>query len=539
MNGDGTSISEAGSKSDPASVGLTYNELPGDLVVLNVLLLDDDQEHLHVLRKTLEECQYQVTICIQYERALEKLRQNKDGFDLLLSSDIVSGVDGFNILKEIIMEFDIPVIIMSGEDRRTRRIKSIEHGFCDYLVKPIRIEELRDIWQHVVRKRKCTFQDLLRVRSLENKNYHEPNLDNMSKSPKSSKRKNNSGDSSKHEQNDAMPPMKKQRVVWDAALHALFVSAVMKLGGNKAVPKKILELMNIPGLTRENVASHLQKYRQHQKKNQESWENAFGPMSSYSNLDLHGHVSHEINMSQRQQMMNHKESHQYLQTLQNMNMHAHMALPYQSMEPNPMMFGNAGNPIFSNGVAETDFPNGSGTIEMGREEVYHPVLQSPSSFDFPINTHLEYQLNGLPFVNDFHNDFSQIGLRDWEWNFQHGNIIPDQPYIIPDAGVTYDMQRNLPLGDNAVRIKPETFPGTNLQPRIPAPFRTAQLPDQINQQGAMDMIKHGPGFNGFPTDNVVVSAGLVSMVLAHHPGSSGCLDAAVNNQDTAIGVCVV
>ncbi|KAI8008889.1 putative two-component response regulator ARR21 [Camellia lanceoleosa] len=28
-----------------------------------------------------------------------------------------------------------------------------------------------------------------------------------------------------------------------------------------AVPKKILELMNVPGLTRENVASHLQKYR--------------------------------------------------------------------------------------------------------------------------------------------------------------------------------------------------------------------------------------------------------------------------------------
>lgn len=29
----------------------------------------------------------------------------------------------------------------------------------------------------------------------------------------------------------------------------------------EAVPKKILELMNVEGLTRENVASHLQKYR--------------------------------------------------------------------------------------------------------------------------------------------------------------------------------------------------------------------------------------------------------------------------------------
>ncbi|KAF2315685.1 hypothetical protein GH714_040214 [Hevea brasiliensis] len=34
----------------------------------------------------------------------------------------------------------------------------------------------------------------------------------------------------------------------------------------EAVPKKILEFMNVPGLTRENVASHLQKYRMFLKK---------------------------------------------------------------------------------------------------------------------------------------------------------------------------------------------------------------------------------------------------------------------------------
>ncbi|PHT32141.1 putative sugar phosphate/phosphate translocator [Capsicum baccatum] len=34
-----------------------------------------------------------------------------------------------------------------------------------------------------------------------------------------------------------------------------------RLSSADAVPKKILELMNVPGLTRENIASHLQKYR--------------------------------------------------------------------------------------------------------------------------------------------------------------------------------------------------------------------------------------------------------------------------------------
>ncbi|KAL8099779.1 hypothetical protein AgCh_032149 [Apium graveolens] len=37
-----------------------------------------------------------------------------------------------------------------------------------------------------------------------------------------------------------------------------FVGLEMNLPAIKAVPKRILELMNVPGLTQENVASHLQ-----------------------------------------------------------------------------------------------------------------------------------------------------------------------------------------------------------------------------------------------------------------------------------------
>lgn len=54
---------------------------------------------------------------------------------------------------------------------------------------------------------------------------------------------------------------RKPRIVWTQQLHARFVAAVHKLGVNEAVPKAILKLINVPGMTRENVASHLQKYR--------------------------------------------------------------------------------------------------------------------------------------------------------------------------------------------------------------------------------------------------------------------------------------
>ncbi|WJX53714.1 Matrilysin, variant 2 [Trifolium repens] len=33
-------------------------------------------------------------------------------------------------------------------------MKGISHGACDYLLKPVRLEELKNIWQHVIRKKK-------------------------------------------------------------------------------------------------------------------------------------------------------------------------------------------------------------------------------------------------------------------------------------------------------------------------------------------------------------------------------------------------
>eukprot|EP00879_Flechtneria_rotunda_P019831 GHRR01020845.1.p1 GENE.GHRR01020845.1~~GHRR01020845.1.p1 ORF type:complete len:381 (+),score=162.78 GHRR01020845.1:401-1543(+) len=52
-----------------------------------------------------------------------------------------------------------------------------------------------------------------------------------------------------------------KRMVWDAALHLRFMEAAMALGVDTATPKALLQALNDPWLSRENVASHLQKYR--------------------------------------------------------------------------------------------------------------------------------------------------------------------------------------------------------------------------------------------------------------------------------------
>lgn len=71
----------------------------------------------------------------------------------------------------------------------------------------------------------------------------------------------------KSDRSDDSSSDRKMRLVWSQELHNRFLNALSHLGLKKAVPKNILGLMNVEGMTRENVASHLQKYRLYLKKN--------------------------------------------------------------------------------------------------------------------------------------------------------------------------------------------------------------------------------------------------------------------------------
>lgn len=74
------------------------------------------------------------------------------------------------------------------------------------------------------------------------------------------------GDSSGDDEDGEGQDGKKVRLVWTQELHNRFINALSHLGLKHAVPKNILTMMNVEGMTRENVASHLQKYRLYLKK---------------------------------------------------------------------------------------------------------------------------------------------------------------------------------------------------------------------------------------------------------------------------------
>ena len=67
--------------------------------------------------------------------------------------------------------------------------------------------------------------------------------------------------------------MKRTRLIWTDTLHQRFLEAVERCGGiEHALPKAIMKDMKVDGLTRENVSSHLQKYRLRLKRSAEKSE---------------------------------------------------------------------------------------------------------------------------------------------------------------------------------------------------------------------------------------------------------------------------
>ncbi|XP_020221237.1 two-component response regulator ORR26 [Cajanus cajan] len=193
---------------------------------LRVLVVDDDPTWLKILEKMLKKCNYEVTTCCLARHALNLLRERKDGYDIVISDVNMPDMDGFKLLELVGLEMDLPFIMMSVDGETSRVMKGVQHGACDYLLKPIRMKELRNIWQHVFRKRIHEAREFESFESFENihlmRNGSEQSDDGnlFAVEDVTSTKKRKDADN-KHYDKECLDPSftKKARVVWSVDLH--------------------------------------------------------------------------------------------------------------------------------------------------------------------------------------------------------------------------------------------------------------------------------------------------------------------------------
>nr|KYP61512.1 Two-component response regulator ARR2 [Cajanus cajan] len=226
---------------------------------LRVLAIDTDPTVLEFIKQICVGLQYQIIICTESLFALNLVRESSGSVDVILMELHMPDMDGHEFLQHV--KKDIPVIVMSADDAKSSIMKAVANGACDYWIKPLQENQLKNIWTHAARKvlTENNFgrleDDDSRKRDKDNSEFGSSTDNDVTGGVASSSREPDEVDES---DNSHQPPAKRPRVIWTPNLHRDFVKAVKQIGDDKAVPKKILEVMNIPGLTRENIASHLQ-----------------------------------------------------------------------------------------------------------------------------------------------------------------------------------------------------------------------------------------------------------------------------------------
>jgi len=108
----------------------------------NILVVEDDEDTLELLRTVLEREGYSVATASGGKNALARLQESP--FDLVLSDVSMAEGDGFTLVSSLreLGLLDVPVILMSAEHESTRRVASLDVGADDFVAKPFDLNEL-------------------------------------------------------------------------------------------------------------------------------------------------------------------------------------------------------------------------------------------------------------------------------------------------------------------------------------------------------------------------------------------------------------
>ncbi|TVU29206.1 hypothetical protein EJB05_20764, partial [Eragrostis curvula] len=136
--------------------------LPGgqqfvDRSKVRILLCDGDSNSSREVLRLLCNCSYQVTCAKSPRQVINILNYEGSEIDIILAEVDLPVTKCFKMLKYIARNKDlrhIPIIMMSNRDEVPVVVKCLRLGAAEYLVKPLRTNELLNLWTHVWRRRR-------------------------------------------------------------------------------------------------------------------------------------------------------------------------------------------------------------------------------------------------------------------------------------------------------------------------------------------------------------------------------------------------
>lgn len=131
---------------------------------MKILIVDDDPEIQSFLRRGLVFEGYTVSLANDGKQALVAARDNPP--DLVVLDILMPGMDGFEVCQRLRHAGDVPILMLTAKDGVTDKVRGLDCGADDYLVKPFAFDELLARIRALLRRRQPATSNVLQVGDL-------------------------------------------------------------------------------------------------------------------------------------------------------------------------------------------------------------------------------------------------------------------------------------------------------------------------------------------------------------------------------------
>ena len=108
---------------------------------MRLLVVEDEKKLNELITKKLEKEYYGVDSCFDGEEAVRYVEGTE--YDAIILDIMLPKLDGFEVIKKIrARKNKVPILLLTARDNIDDKVKGLDYGADDYLVKPFIFEEL-------------------------------------------------------------------------------------------------------------------------------------------------------------------------------------------------------------------------------------------------------------------------------------------------------------------------------------------------------------------------------------------------------------